>query len=72
MKSIKEFELDFESECKHFRQKASKGFDNLSVNFCTDCGLIFITYYGEESDRTFYITPYEVWKLFNYKFNIME
>lgn len=72
MKSIQEFQLDSESTCKHSRQQAAKGFDNLSIAFCVDCGMNFIVYYGPEDQRTFYVSPYDVWKLFNYKFDVME
>lgn len=71
MKTIQEFQIDFESSCQHLRQQASKSFNNLSISFCVNCGMSFITYYGQEDQRTFYVSPYETWKLFNYKFNIM-
>lgn len=70
--TINDFELNLESECQHFRQKFSKGLDNLSISFCVECGLIFVTHYEKEDQRTFYISPYDVWKLFNYKFNVVE
>ena len=76
IKTIQDFQIDSENKCQHLRQKASKGFDNLSIAFCTDCGTNIITYYKDNNNNedkiVYFVSPYDAWKLFNGYFGVMK
>ena len=74
MKTIQEFQVD-NKECEHFNLvKNIEKYDDLSIDFCTKCGTIIFERWQQMGDKkmTFYVTPYDAWKLFNYKFGIMS
>ena len=82
MKTIQEFQIDPLNSnnhipnvrCNHENQKGSQNWDDLNVSFCKNCGMIIVKRWQQmdNNEMTFYITPYDAWKLFNYKFSVME